>query len=705
MADEHTQSGLFAGAGDVRTCLRTHDWSESPLGPPSGWPPELLTVVSLMLNSKFPMFVAWGPDLALIYNDEYVPMLGDKHPACLGGRMPQVWSEIWPVIAPIAEAALEGRSVYFEDLPLSIKRRGYLEQAWFTFSYSPLENLEGQITGLHCVVAETTAQVEVKRGQAFQLMLSDRLRHLNNADEIVATASGILGRELGVSRVLYAECDDLRGTFFIRRDWNAEGVASIAGEIRRLDDFGPAAVKQLRAGERMTVADVASDPLTNDSAAAYASIGVRANLAFPLVKNGVLSVILSLHDANVRHWSANEISIASDMAERTWSAVENARAQASLLEANQRKDEFLAMLAHELRNPLAPISAAAELMEKAALDAKGIRRTSEVIGRQVRHMTGLLDDLLDVSRVTRGQVLIERLPQDMAEVVASAVEQARPLMQARRHELGLELGSEQACVLGDHNRLVQVLTNILNNAAKYTPDGGRIRLRMETTPEQVKVSVQDNGIGIAHALQPRVFDLFAQAERTADRSQGGLGLGLALVKSLVELHDGAVSCSSAGANLGSTFEVRLPRYAKPHPPMERRERERSAAPPSRHHVMIVDDNEDAAIMLGMLLEASGHDVVVQNGSLRALEAAGGMRPAVCILDIGLPEMDGYELARRMRKLEGMEQALLIAVTGYGQEDDRRKALDAGFDHHMVKPVDAAKLLRIVGEAELGGITS
>ncbi len=683
----------------VRAALQERDWSGSPLGAPAQWPQELVTVTKLMLNSKFPMFVAWGPQLSLVYNDEYIPMLGDKHPACLGQPMWEVWAEIWSVIAPIVDQAVQGRSVYFEDLPLSIKRRDYLEQAWFTFSYSPLEGRDGDINGLHCVVAETTAAVEVKRAQAFQLMLSDRLRPLSNPDEIVAVASASLGQEINVSRVLYAECDDRRNSFNVRHEWNNVDVQSMTGEIRRLDDFGPSIVALLRAGELMIVDDVTLDPRTANFAAAYANINVRANLAIPLVKNGTLTAILSLQAAEPRHWSANEIDIANAMAERTWSALENAAAQAGLREANQRKDEFLAMLAHELRNPLAPISAAAELMEKAPLDARRLSMTSQIIGRQVRHMTGLLDDLLDVSRVTRGQVTIRREPQDMADVVSSAVEQVRPVLQARRHHLAVVLCSEPAWVMGDHNRLVQVLTNLLNNAAKYTPEGGEIKLRMKVTDDQVDISVADNGIGIALALQPKVFDLFTQAERTADRSQGGLGLGLALVKSLVELHAGVVGCRSGGTNCGSTFEVRLPRHQMPPPVVERREHVRSAAAASRQRIMIVDDNADAASMLGMLLEASGHEVAVQYDSHGALAEADRFVPSICILDIGLPDMDGYELARRLREVEGMQTTLLIAVTGYGQEGDRRKAMAAGFNHHLVKPVDAAKLLRLLGDAK------
>jgi signal transduction histidine kinase/ActR/RegA family two-component response regulator len=698
------QHRMFDGEGTLRACLRAFDWHNSPLGPPSDWPPALSAVVRLMLNSRFPMFIAWGKEMRFLYNDDYATIMGDKHPAGLGQRFDQVWAEIWPVVEPIASAALAGRSSYFEDLPLMVKRDGAVRPAWFTFSYSPVEDGEGKVAGMYCAVVETTAHVEARQVQAFQLHLSDRLRPLTSAEEIVAAASEILGRTSGLDRVLYADVDDERGTFFIRRDWLAEGMSSLAGNIMRLDDFGPGAIASLRAGRAVVVDDVAADPLTAGSLAAYDAIGVQAHVAVPLVKGGKLIAILAMHSRVKRAWRQSETRMAHDMAERTWSAVESARAQGELREANQRKDEFLAMLAHELRNPLAPISAAAELMELAPLDAERIRRTSQVIGRQVRHMTGLVDDLLDVSRVTRGQVTLNQAAQDMKHIVASAVEQVRPLIEARNHRLTLELPAEALQVLGDETRLVQILTNLLNNAAKYTPEGGHLQIVMEADASQLIVRVIDDGIGISAELQPRVFDLFAQAERTSDRSQGGLGLGLALVKSLVELHGGQVSCHSDGAGRGSCFSVRLPRFeALPEAP-ERRKQARPEAAGGNHRIMIVDDNADAATMLGMLMEASGHEVMVEHGSLAGLKLAAEMLPAICILDIGLPDMDGYELARRLRTIEGMDKALVIAVTGYGQESDRQRAFAAGFDHHMVKPVDAQKLLRLVGERNAKGLT-
>jgi PAS domain S-box-containing protein len=375
------------------------------------------------------------------------------------------------------------------------------------------------------------------------------------------------------------------------------------------------------------------------------------------------------------------------------------QAEAALHDAARRKDEFLAMLAHELRNPLAPIRVAAEMLGMAQPDAERIRRTSEIIGRQVRHMTGLIDDLLDVSRVTRGLVEIGKSPQDVRAVVAHAVEQVRPLLESQRHRLVLDLDPAGGRVLGDEKRLVQILTNLLNNAAKYTPPGGTVSLRTEVDADYVQVIVSDTGIGIAPDLRARVFDLFAQAERTPDRSQGGLGLGLALVKSLVELHGGRVACHSAGLGKGSTFVVQLPRLASDEAaPAASLPAVPAPAGNRQLDILVVDDNADAAFMLKLLLEQWGHRVRVEHDALRALDSAAGQAPDVALLDIGLPGMDGNMLAQRMRSAPASAGTVLVAVTGYGQEHDRQRALTAGFDHHLVKPVNTSDLAAILDRA-------
>jgi signal transduction histidine kinase/ActR/RegA family two-component response regulator len=367
-----------------------------------------------------------------------------------------------------------------------------------------------------------------------------------------------------------------------------------------------------------------------------------------------------------------------------------------LTEADARKDEFLAMLAHELRNPLAPIRAAAELLKMARLDDARVRQTSHIIARQVDHMTGLVDDLLDVSRVTKGLVELDKAPLDIRHIVTEAVEQVNPLIQARRHHLTLNLSPESGTVMGDRKRLVQILSNLLHNAAKYTHEGGQIVLETAVHDDKVFISVTDNGIGMDPDLASRVFDLFTQAKRTPDRSSGGLGLGLALVKSLVQLHGGTVGCSSKGHGKGSVFSVCLPLWSAQAESAASTNAGRHPVSPARSlKVMVVDDNADAAQMLGMLLEAFGHNVTVEYSAQQALERSQTEQPNVYVLDIGLPEIDGNELALRLKAQPQTAGATLIALTGYGQRYDRESALAAGFSHYFVKPVDTGKLMAVL----------
>ncbi|QJE02122.1 PAS domain-containing protein [Massilia forsythiae] len=369
----------------------------------------------------------------------------------------------------------------------------------------------------------------------------------------------------------------------------------------------------------------------------------------------------------------------------------------TLREADQRKDEFLAMLAHELRNPLAPITAAADFLTIGTPDEARVRQVTAIIARQASHMSGLIDDLLDVSRVTRGHITLHRAPVALAGVVAEAVEQVRPLIAAKGHQLTLELPPQDAAVLGDRKRLVQIFANVLGNAAKYTPAGGRlaVEMRVDEGGDGITVDVLDDGIGMAPELVKRAFDLFSQGERSIDRSQGGLGIGLALVRSLVELHGGRVEAHSAGPGQGSRFAIRLPRRRDPAEAAPPADAQAGAAGAAALEVMIVDDNVDAAQILAMFVEALGHRPTVWHSPARALEHAARTRPDLCVLDIGLPEFDGHELAARLRRLPGMEHAPLVAVSGYGQAEDRRRALAAGFDRHFVKPVKGEDILEVL----------
>ena len=370
--------------------------------------------------------------------------------------------------------------------------------------------------------------------------------------------------------------------------------------------------------------------------------------------------------------------------------------------ANTRKDEFLAMLAHELRNPLAPISTAAQILKLAGSNAQRIAHAGDVIGRQVRHMVELVDDLLDVSRVTRGLVELECEPVELKPVIQAAIEQARPLIEKKGHTLAIRLGDANVRILGDRKRLVQVMANLLNNAAKYTQEGGEITVCADALPGAVRLCVKDNGIGIDAALLPDIFELFTQAKRTPDRAQGGLGLGLALVRSMVSLHGGTVAAHSDGPGRGSSFSVVLPVHDATGAPVPGTAHD-GAVPEAAvsRRILVVDDNRDAAESLSIMLAAVGHTVTVEDSPAAALRRAAHEPFDIGILDIGLPGMDGHALARRLRALPGQEKAALVALSGYGQPQDLEASRQAGFCAHLVKPVDIGRLLALLDTCAAG----
>ncbi len=371
------------------------------------------------------------------------------------------------------------------------------------------------------------------------------------------------------------------------------------------------------------------------------------------------------------------------------------RAEESLREVSRHKDEFLAMLSHELRNPLAPIRSAAHLLGMAPDNVARVKQSSIIIERQVNHMTSLINDLLDVSRVNTGLVTLDKQVVDLYQVVVESLEQTQPLIMDRNHLLRVRGPKEgEVSVLGDRKRLVQVLTNLLHNSAKYTPPGGQITLTVSHHTGMVELHVSDNGIGIDAELMPHIFELFTQEKRSSDRTQGGLGLGLALVRSLVLLHGGHVTAASEGPGAGATFSVYLQRHQQPESMLAeagRPVRERGAA----LRLLVVDDNQDAANAMAMLLEMEGHTVAVEHEPQRALELAAQFCPDACLLDIGLPGMDGYELARRLRSADATSAATLIALTGYGNKYGRETSVSAGFDFYFVKPAKTTELIAVL----------
>ena len=371
-----------------------------------------------------------------------------------------------------------------------------------------------------------------------------------------------------------------------------------------------------------------------------------------------------------------------------------------LLHNDRRKDEFLALLGHELRNPLAPVRNAVTIlrMKDTQVDPQ-VTKCVDIIERQTTQLTRLVDDLLDVSRVTQGKIILRTAPQDMEEIVQAAIEMSRPLIDSRRHTIHVRVDARPAQVLGDATRLTQVISNLLNNAAKYQNEGGRIEVTITARAGSVATRVRDYGIGVPPELLEEIFHLFAQADRTSDRAIGGLGIGLSLVRSLVELHGGQVSASSDGVGHGSEFVVVLPALLG-YEASDEADAPAFESPPvvvDGQRVLIVDDNRDAAESLATLLRLGGHDVTVVYDGLDALEVAGEIHPSIVFLDIGLPTLDGYEVCRRMRATH-RDGVQIVAMTGYGMERDKELAREAGFDAHTVKPVDIAMIRQIIADA-------
>jgi len=780
----------------VARLLDAADWSRSPLGVPRDWPQSLRSIVELMLNSKFPMFVAWGPSLALLYNDAYAEVLGAKHPGALGRRFEDVWSEIWADVGPLAQRALSGEAVYLENLPLTMNRKGFDEATWFTFSYSPVRNEAGAIAGMFCVCTETTAAVllaSARLEQTRQLEASSQQRQLaldaaslgwwqydpatglvthdsryaeiygidgpgpRHVDEINALLDPEDAPRLWAAVEAAMDPDD-------RRPYQAQyRIHSKDGATRWLEARGIASFDADGAGHRLasfvgTVADVTErrnveDALRESEArfrlmadaspvilwltdakgectflsrewydvtgqreeealglgwtgATHADDKARVSAAFLAANEGRSSFHaeyrLRTADGSYR-WAFDlgrpwflETGDYAGMVGAVVDIDARKRAEEGLEDASRRKDEFLATLAHELRNPLAPISNALHVWPLVEDRPGEVVRLREMMGRQVRQMVRLIDDLLDVSRITRGKIQLRKERVDLRGAITEALEPLAPLLEAERHALVVDLPEQALEMEADPGRLLQVFGNVLHNAIKYTPPEGRIRVRAIRSGEVAIVTVADDGPGIPADMLLRIFDLFTQVDQSLARLHGGLGIGLTLVRRLVELHGGSIEARSDGPGQGSEFRIVLPLAMQP------LERDDEPAPDSlgllpRRRVLVVDDIEASASTVVWMLESLGQQAAAAHDGESALRILPGFRPDVAFIDIAMPGMDGYELARRIRALPG-EQPVLVALTGFGQEEDRLRAQAAGFDDYLVKPTTIEILHRALASA-------
>jgi signal transduction histidine kinase len=429
------------------------------------------------------------------------------------------------------------------------------------------------------------------------------------------------------------------------------------------------------------------------------ALAPRSAIVVPLESRGrTIGMIQLVRDAARSPFTEAEYEVAQELARRAATAIDNSRLYDDLRAADRQKDDFLAMLAHELRNPLAAIDYATQL---ASISPDQAGNATEIIHRQVRHLARLIDDLLDVSRITRGKIELQREPIDAAIIVNRAAGTARPTIDKHKHQFKIEIAPVEMPLFADPTRAEQIVVNLLTNAAKYTPEGGEIFLAAYPDNADVVIKVRDSGIGIPKEMLPRVFELFTQVNPEIDRTKGGLGIGLTVVRRLAEKHGGTVSATSDGLGKGTEFTVRLPQST------DRAGRDQSAThgsgPPRGLRVLVVEDNVDMAAAMSQLLSQEGCDTKVAFDGPAALEAADAFGPKVVLLDIGLPGLDGYEVARRLRANSRHDGLRLIAISGYGQAKDQQRSKEAGFDHHVVKPVDFQSLLALLAECHVGNV--
>jgi two-component system CheB/CheR fusion protein len=539
---------------------------------------------------------------------------------------------------------------------------------WTRVTSAPLRSPSGAIEGALTVIQDVDA---VKRAELALRESEERFRSLVSVITDVPWTA------------------DATGAFVTPQPMWAEYTGQTSDELRGfgwVDALHPDDREQVKASWKRAC----------EASSVYESSGRLWNARTQQYRYSIARATPLLHlDGSVREW----VGSCTDIHERR-------QAEEALKDGDRRKDEFLAMLAHELRNPLAPLCNALHLVRMAEPDGKApLQQACELMERQLEHIVRLVDDLLDVSRITSGKITLQKEPVDLATIVARAVEGSRPLIDERMHTLEVTLPKQPMPVEADSVRLAQVLWNLLNNAAKYTPKGGRIWIRGEQEGNQAVVRVKDTGMGIPREMLPKVFDLFTQMDRTLDRAEGGLGIGLTLVRRLTEMHGGTVFALSEGPRQGAEFVLRLPLLAgepfaqKAAQPIERKG---AAARVSGRRILVVDDNQDSAESLAMYLRLIGNDVRTAHDGRLGLEVASMYRPDLVLLDIGLPGMDGLEVCGRLRELLGDSRPLIVALTGYGQERDRRRTQEAGFDAHLVKPVDFAALQALLAHPEASG---
>ena len=642
--------------------IRAFDWATTELGAVATWPACLVTITDLLTAAAWPMLLWWGDGSIQIYNDAARrDLLADHHPRALGAPAAEVWDRAWPELGAAAMSVRAGRgAVVLDHLALHDRR------TW-SVAVNPAPDGRGGVGGVLVIARETTATasfLEVYREHLRSLFMDApaAITILRGPQHVVELANETITAAFGL------QPSDVLG----RRLFE---VVPYAREL-----FEPLLAGILASGESKVLKELR---YRTEVTADGTPLGRYANALFAPLRD-------------LRGNREGMLVIAVDITDEVRARDQMHRLRGEAEAANRAKDEFLAMLGHELRNPLAPISTTLQVMRLRGMAGREI----DVLERQVGHLTRLVDDLLDVSRTIGGKIELHRRDLELADLVAEALEVSSPLLEQRGQLVEVDVPRQGLGVHADRERMVQAVANLITNAAKYSDPGSRITIRGARAGDKVRLSIRDRGAGIAPEMLARVFDPFVQQAQTIDRARGGLGLGLSIVRSLVELHGGTVSATSEGAGRGSVFTIELPASARVSTPSPRSTSEVAGErpPTPRRKILVVDDNEDAATMLGEALERLGYQVEVAYDGPSALRIAAAFAPDVALLDLGLPVMDGFELAERLREQQPpTKRPHLVAVTGYGQDSDRRRSAGAGFERHLVKPIGVGEVSQAITE--------
>ena len=646
---------FLLGGGQMGERIRAFDWARTPLGAPRAWPQSLKTLTALLLASRQPMFIAWGRSQVWLYNDAFTPILGEKHPQALGRHaLDEVWSEGRPALAPLFARVFAGEPVHMDDFALMLDRHGRMEESHFAFSYTPVREDSGAVAGLFGVCIETTDRIMASRRE---LAAIERQRRMfEQAPSFVCM--------LGGPQHIFEFVNKAHRELFNSGSWIGkpvrEAFPDLAGQgyVERLDEV-------YRTGKRYV--------------AESASVWFSRMPGHPRQERLLHFIYEPVVD---------DAGAVTGIFCEGFDVTEAAQTQNKLREADRRKDEFLATLAHELRNPLAPLRNALHLLP-GARDDSARTMLHGMMQRQVDQLVRLVDDLLDVARISQGKIALRADAVEIGRLLDNSVESTAATVKQAGGAVAVSRPAGPVHVQGDLLRLTQVVCNLLNNAVKFSEPGGVIALDAALDGEQVVIAVRDRGIGIPEDKLDTVFEMFSQLDNSLERTKSGLGLGLALARQLVEMHGGTIEASSEGPGRGAVFTVRLPRMHAVEAAVPGASAQLAAPPPLR--IVLADDNRDAADSMAMLLRAAGHQVEVAYDGAQALATGRGTHPDVMLVDIGMPGMNGYDLARAVRSEPWSANTLIIALTGWGQENDKRRSRDAGIDHHLVKPVEPAAL--------------